>query len=310
MTCHQGGAQGARDRWWTESGVKRPEDSLTGQSYRHGGGWWDGPRGALPYIVDEPEHWIFADTGLRTGDTFGGGAAPFHQQPNAGTALIDAPILDRTIRTAAAAMTDEFTCGSASRVAEAGMECPPRVAEAGPGCAPGLAEAGPGYAPGSAEAGPGCAPGLAEVGRQNGPQKRRAVHDEQQQFGCAATPLAGYECDGAPISIDEQNRAVLHRDAHRCGTPHGLRVLAHCLLDERWQERPAREPVLADSPHCATISMYSRGGTVFAAGTTDWARLLATGSDAVTIITTNVLERLQAGECIEASAGAATSDRE
>ncbi|HEU4619482.1 MAG TPA: N,N-dimethylformamidase beta subunit family domain-containing protein, partial [Gammaproteobacteria bacterium] len=44
IVCHQGGPKGALDHWWPATGANRPEDSLTGVSYRHGGGSWDGPR--------------------------------------------------------------------------------------------------------------------------------------------------------------------------------------------------------------------------------------------------------------------------
>jgi len=71
MVCHQGGPQGARDHWWPASGAARPEDSLGGVSYRHGGGWWDGPRSTRGYLVQQPEHWVFAGTGLARGDAFG-----------------------------------------------------------------------------------------------------------------------------------------------------------------------------------------------------------------------------------------------
>jgi len=32
------------------------EDSLSGASYRHGGGWWDGPRRSGGYRVQQPDH--------------------------------------------------------------------------------------------------------------------------------------------------------------------------------------------------------------------------------------------------------------
>ncbi len=71
IVCHQGGPQGARDHWWSACGAGRPEDRLTGVSYRHGGGWWDGPRTRCGYIVQQPDHWAFAGTHLRRGDRFG-----------------------------------------------------------------------------------------------------------------------------------------------------------------------------------------------------------------------------------------------
>lgn len=71
MVCHQGGPRGARDHWWPSSGADRPEDRLSGVSYRHGGGWWDGPRETDGYIVQQAGHWVFAGTGLNQGEAFG-----------------------------------------------------------------------------------------------------------------------------------------------------------------------------------------------------------------------------------------------
>jgi hypothetical protein len=71
MVCHQGGPRGAFDHWWPRTGAGRPENSLTGASYRHGGGWWDGPRETAGYIVQHDNHWVFDGTGLERGDAFG-----------------------------------------------------------------------------------------------------------------------------------------------------------------------------------------------------------------------------------------------
>jgi hypothetical protein len=76
MVCHQGGPHGALDHWWPQTGVNRPEDSLTGVSYRHGGGWWNGPRRTSGYVVQQPDHWAFAGTGLRRGEAFGKDTSP------------------------------------------------------------------------------------------------------------------------------------------------------------------------------------------------------------------------------------------
>nr|WP_315393652.1 N,N-dimethylformamidase beta subunit family domain-containing protein [uncultured Duganella sp.] len=76
MVCHQGGPRGARDHWWPAGGVGRPEDALGGASYRHGGGWWDGPRRAGGYVVHDADHWVYAGTGLRRGDVFGADTRP------------------------------------------------------------------------------------------------------------------------------------------------------------------------------------------------------------------------------------------
>ncbi|AKJ27343.1 N,N-dimethylformamidase beta subunit family domain-containing protein [Caldimonas brevitalea] len=76
LVCHQGGPRGALDHWWSNTGAGRPEDSLTGVSYRHGGGWWDGPRHGDGYRVQQPDHWVFEGTQLRRGERFGHDTAP------------------------------------------------------------------------------------------------------------------------------------------------------------------------------------------------------------------------------------------
>jgi hypothetical protein len=187
MVCHQGGPNGALDHWWPASGAGRPEDALGGVSYRHGGGWWDGARSTAGYLVQQPEHWVFAGTGLARGQAFGRDSRP---------------------------------------------------------------------------------------------------------------PLVGYECDGAPLDgFDPASGvATLAACAHACGTPHGYQLLAACPLDERWQERPPREGLAAgEGVHAATCGLFTRNGTVFSAGTTDWARVLASGEPVVERITRNVLDRLLQG---------------
>jgi hypothetical protein len=184
IVCHQGGPQGALDHWWPETGVNRPEDALTGVSYRHGGGWWDGPRRSHGYVVQQPDHWVFAGTGLHAGEA---------------------------------------------------------------------------------------------VGRDTLP------------------PLVGYECDGAPLEHFDAatGEARLARNARRCGTPDGFELLAASPLQADWQELPPREPLVAAGPHAATMGLFSRKGTVFTAGTTDWAQVLAGGQDGrIERITHNVLDRL------------------
>ncbi|HET9642514.1 MAG TPA: N,N-dimethylformamidase beta subunit family domain-containing protein [Burkholderiaceae bacterium] len=76
MVCHQGGPRGALDHWWPATGVHRAEDSLTGVSYRHGGGWWDGPRETSGYVVQQRGHWVFEGTGLDDGMCFGTHSSP------------------------------------------------------------------------------------------------------------------------------------------------------------------------------------------------------------------------------------------
>lgn len=188
MVCHQGGPTGKLDQWWPATGVHRPEDSVTGVSYRHGGGWWDGPRRTRGYAVQAPQHWAFAGTGLRAGEYFGSETCP---------------------------------------------------------------------------------------------------------------PLVGYECDGAPLDHFDATtgRARLACECARCGTPDGFRMLAASVLDDAWNELPERESYASTSGvHAAVMGIYSRGGTVFTAGTTDWAQVLVSGQEPrVERITRNVVERLVRG---------------
>ena len=185
MVCHQGGKHGAFDHWWPVTGAGRPEDSLSGASYRHGGGWWDGPRETAGFIVQQSDHWVFAGTGLRQGEAFGQ-----HTWP----------------------------------------------------------------------------------------------------------PLAGYECDGALLDAFHRDSGVatLSAWADEAGTPNSYQLLAACPLDTRWQELPPRERRAAgEGVHAATLGVYTRHGTVFSCGTTDWAQVLGDGRDRkVERITRNVLDRL------------------
>ena len=64
---------------WYEAPVSRPENFLTGVSYRNGAGWWIDP--TVPqqrfrgYTVSNAAHWLFAGTGLSDGDVFGNGTS-------------------------------------------------------------------------------------------------------------------------------------------------------------------------------------------------------------------------------------------
>lgn len=71
MSCaHPPQADGDCDQWWR----RRPETALTGVSYRHGGGWWTGPREPSGYTVSQANHWVWAGTGVRDGDVIGADA--------------------------------------------------------------------------------------------------------------------------------------------------------------------------------------------------------------------------------------------
>ncbi|MFJ5117514.1 N,N-dimethylformamidase beta subunit family domain-containing protein [Kitasatospora sp. NPDC088548] len=59
--------RGAPGHWWESE----PENTLTGVSYRNGGGHWEGPRAPLGFTVQHTGHELFAGTGLRDGDVLG-----------------------------------------------------------------------------------------------------------------------------------------------------------------------------------------------------------------------------------------------
>ncbi|MGX2997358.1 N,N-dimethylformamidase beta subunit family domain-containing protein [Streptomyces sp. JNUCC 64] len=78
----------ATDLWWAPEpeGVGRPENTMTGVSFRNGGMWpgdWPGDRPREGYTVQHADHWAFEGTGLRDGSD--GGRA---DRLGAGTALI------------------------------------------------------------------------------------------------------------------------------------------------------------------------------------------------------------------------------
>ncbi|WP_306311093.1 N,N-dimethylformamidase beta subunit family domain-containing protein [Streptomyces hydrogenans] len=62
---------------WSSAPVDRPENTMTGVSFRQGAGaWGDGMAriGREAYTVRFADHWVFEGTGLRDGDTFARGA--------------------------------------------------------------------------------------------------------------------------------------------------------------------------------------------------------------------------------------------
>ncbi|MDQ6933381.1 MAG: hypothetical protein M3160_09450 [Candidatus Eremiobacteraeota bacterium] len=82
--------------------------------------------------------------------------------------------------------------------------------------------------------------------------------------------LIGYECDGV---CDDSN----------------LQILGSASLKE-WNVRDGSGEVSANAR--ATMVIFARNGTVFNAGTTDWARVLHEGDPIVQRITSNVITRL------------------
>jgi hypothetical protein len=101
--------------------------------------------------------------------------------------------------------------------------------------------------------------------------------------------LVGYECDGAEFDRADLAAGRPVRPTGADGTPKDFTILAV------GDTRPSGAWGFGNG--AATMGLFQRGGTVFTAATTDWARVLtARTTPAVERITRNVLDRLgQAG---------------
>ncbi len=106
-------------------------------------------------------------------------------------------------------------------------------------------------------------------------------------FGAKDT-IVGYECDGCELEWKDGLPTPTHRD----GTPESFEVLAtapaqwhpdDCEWYERWEKGRKGNAVLGT---------YTRGGTVFTCGSTDWSHGLRGGDPMVVRITRNLLDRL------------------
>lgn len=104
--------------------------------------------------------------------------------------------------------------------------------------------------------------------------------------------IVGYECDGAPFDKNAPRPVAPSfnpNDPHEptgpdylvLYTPPGLVILG-----------TGDTSVWPLQHGAATIAMYSRTGTVFTGGTTDWARPVGKGDAATVAITRNVMNRL------------------
>jgi hypothetical protein len=110
--------------------------------------------------------------------------------------------------------------------------------------------------------------------------------------------IVGYECDGCEFVLKDGLPVPTHRD----GTPQGFEILASAparLWDSDLEF--ASKSLFGDSEHkdrfthgAATMGIYTRGGTVFTTGCTEWSHGLAGKDPLVQQITRNVLDRLSA----------------
>lgn len=108
-----------------------------------------------------------------------------------------------------------------------------------------------------------------------------------EEFGAKHT-IVGYECDGCELTWKDGLPTPTHKD----GTPETFEVLATCPAkweagDCEWYDQWERGRV-----GNACLGVYTRGGTVFTCGSTDWAHGLRGGDEVTERITQNILERL------------------
>ncbi len=107
------------------------------------------------------------------------------------------------------------------------------------------------------------------------------------RFGGKDT-IVGYECDGCEIKWKDGLPEPTHSD----GTPKTFQILGTCPArwapgDSLWYDRFPKDRV-----GNAVLGIYTQGGTVVTAGSTDWAHGLSGGDPAVQQITRNILDRL------------------
>ncbi len=107
------------------------------------------------------------------------------------------------------------------------------------------------------------------------------------KFGDKDT-IVGYECDGCEVVWKDGVPSPTYKD----GTPESFTLLASCPAkwhpdDCEWYDRWEKGRV-----GNACLGVYTRGGTVFTCGSTDWAHGLRGGDKIVERVTRNILERL------------------
>lgn len=100
--------------------------------------------------------------------------------------------------------------------------------------------------------------------------------------------IVGYECDGCEFTLQNGLPVPTGRD----GTPKDFTIVGTCPArwhpdDAFWYDRFAK-----DRTGAAVMGVYTRGGTVFTCGSTDWAHGLRGNDPHVMRITRNILDRL------------------
>ena len=110
---------------------------------------------------------------------------------------------------------------------------------------------------------------------------------KNDEFGGKDT-IVGYECDGCEFVMKDGLPVPTYKD----GTPKSFVILGTCPAswaagDRRWYDRFPE-----DRTGASVLGVYTRGGTVFTSGSTDWSHGLSRPDPIVDRITRNVLDRL------------------
>ncbi len=107
------------------------------------------------------------------------------------------------------------------------------------------------------------------------------------EFGGKDT-IVGYECDGCEFEVKDGLPVPTHRD----GTPETFTILGSCPAKWHPDDALFYDRFPKDRVGAAMLGIYTRGGTVVTAGSTDWAHGLRGKDPTVERITKNVLNRL------------------
>ena len=104
--------------------------------------------------------------------------------------------------------------------------------------------------------------------------------------------IVGYECDGCEMRWQDGLPFPTGRD----GTPENFTIVGTCPA--RWAAGDSYwyEPFPKDRVGAAVMGLYTRGGTVFTCGSTDWAHGLKGKDPIVSQITRNILHKLSSDD--------------
>ena len=107
------------------------------------------------------------------------------------------------------------------------------------------------------------------------------------EFGAKDT-IVGYECDGCEMEMKDGFPVPTGRD----GTPINFKILGTCPAKWHPDDALFYERFPAGRVGASVLGTYTRGGTVFTCGSTDWSHGLRGKDPVVERITRNILDRL------------------